>query len=740
MKESDLTSGAERDKNMGIESRRASWDKPRRFRRAEVDEVLADLKHEDLQILRWLLRSPFSRAQDLALARSSRPSTVYRHLAFLQRLGVVESLTPAALGRMRCSLYHLSNLGIHVLATQMHRSVTALARDCHSDEQSLRAYLPRLDALVTLQDLINGLHALAPEKLSLFGHPASVWWACVRDYRHAFSYRERSCVAQASGGLVLQVRPRTAQGKDAPDRWYSLFILLDNGIHSVDLITGRLRGLFSYRESPERWSGEQSHYHAFPTILVLATTAHRREHWVRKAQEVAAHMRVAPLEGAITSLEEMQREENLPQFPWLLPWRSLSNHTACHLQDLLEPMPEEALPPGLLLPHEWQDLDFEDLPPAVTPRQMGRPLATVIQGHFTLRAEQMIRMQQSEKPTTREHMALLSLMVTRRLLDLLTFILDHPMISINELAALHDMQLASMERSMRELRGLGCLELVDTKRYQQEIHKRAPEGLREKLVVKTDIGQRWQLSACGMRLLAATSHFSLHTIVLEEDREQQGHEEELESLIANGWSSKDLIQRTSAGLFGLRRVEHNTGVYGFFAQLCQAAQREREQGRRHHLLWWEMGIFIERRYRDHDRMHNLRPDAMAAYQVGERTLRFWLEWDRHTMSTKDLTEKFASYQYYIRAREWSREQMLLPWLLIVVPDHDQELRMARIAVQHLEAASGLTLRITTASRIANLGPLAEIWLPVLPVREARQDQHLGTPRSRFFEVDPKKAL
>ena len=281
---------------------------------------------------------------------------------------------------------------------------------------------------------------------------------------------------------------------------------------------------------------------------------------------------------------------------------------------------------------------------------MGRPLPTVIRVISAGRAAQM---RTEPLADTSEQTALISLLLTRRLLDLLTFIFDHPVISIAELAALHGMQLTSMERAIRELRRLGCLELVDTRRYQQEICKRAPEGLQEKLVVKNDIGQRWQLSACGMRLLAATSHCSLHKMALAEDTQQQGQENggELVAAKRNEGPSKALIQRSSAGLFGLRRVEHNTGVYGFFAHLCQAAQCEREQGRTHQLLWWEMGIFIERRYRDHDRMHNLRPDALAAYQIGERTLRFWLEWDRNTMSTKDLTEKFESYQYYIQARE-----------------------------------------------------------------------------------------
>ena len=94
------------------------------------------------------------------------------------------------------------------------------------------------------------------------------------------------------------------------------------------------------------------------------------------------------------------------------------------------------------------------------------------------------------------------------------FILDHPMISLAEIAALQGMQLASVERYLRELCTLGCLDLVDTRRYQQEICQRVPD--REGYVVQADIGQRWQLSACGMRLLAAAYHFNVHTIALLE--------------------------------------------------------------------------------------------------------------------------------------------------------------------------------------------------------------------------------
>ena len=63
---------------------------------------------------------------------------------------------------------------------------------------------------------------------------------------------------------------------------------------------------------------------------------------------------------------------------------------------------------------------------------------------------------------------------------------------------------------------------------------------------------------------------------------------------------------------------------------------------------------------------------MGEYQVGEQRVRFWLEWDRATMGTRDLVTKFSTYAHYAASREWYREPRGLP-LLLVVP---------RIALQY----------------------------------------------------------
>ena len=127
-----------------------------------------------------------------------------------------------------------------------------------------------------------------------------------------------------------------------------------------------------------------------------------------------------------------------------------------------------------------------------------------------------------------------------------------------------------------------------------------------------------------------------------------------------------LQQRGVKGL--LHQVAHTAGVYGFFATLA----RELAAVPGATLHWWETGARCERVFVWREQTYHFKPDAFAGVHLAGRTVRFWLEWDRSTISTKDLAEKFASYQYYIRAREWAREHQILPWLLIVVPNHDQE--------------------------------------------------------------------
>src|SRR5438270_8658839 len=87
------------------------------------------LQKLDWRLLHWLLHYPLQRADDLVVgvARWASRATVYRHLQGLEASEFVESILPKTPGEGK-RLYHLSSLGLHVLAVHMERAAGELTR------------------------------------------------------------------------------------------------------------------------------------------------------------------------------------------------------------------------------------------------------------------------------------------------------------------------------------------------------------------------------------------------------------------------------------------------------------------------------------------------------------------------------------------------------------------------------------------------------------------------------------
>ncbi len=82
------------------------------------------------------------------------------------------------------------------------------------------------------------------------------------------------------------------------------------------------------------------------------------------------------------------------------------------------------------------------------------------------------------------------------------------------------------------------------------------------------------------------------------------------------------------------------------------------------------------------------------------------------MNVRDLERKFANYAAYLDSREWSREHRLLPLMLCVVPDIDQERRVSRCARETLLGAK-LLFSTTTRELLRSRGLDAPIWRQVI---------------------------
>jgi len=103
------------------------------------------------------------------------------------------------------------------------------------------------------------------------------------------------------------------------------------------------------------------------------------------------------------------------------------------------------------------------------------------------------------------------------------------------------------------------------------------------------------------------------------------------------------------------------------------------------------------------------------------------------MNVRDLAIKFSSYAYYLASREWAREEMSPPRLLVVAPEVAQERRIQQVAQANLTPHTELAFWTTTAGLLHEYGPLAPIWSVGLPLpSQAAQPKRM--PRRSAFET------
>jgi len=196
--------------------------------------------------------------------------------------------------------------------------------------------------------------------------------------------------------------------------------------------------------------------------------------------------------------------------------------------------------------------------------------------------------------------------------------------------------------------------------------------------VTTTVGQRYRLNERGLRLMAAALHSSIQSLATS-------------STTGTNEDESSLVQR---GQDVLRHVEHTAGIYSFFPPYLRLPDKS-------------LGTVCSG-----GRQGRPASDGTA------------------TMGTRDLVAKFTTYTHYVTSREWFREKTVLPLLLIVAPGKDQEMRIARVVTHVLATVPGLVVRSTTATRLAEWGPLADIWYQVLP----RGKEGETIARRRFYDV------
>ena len=702
---------------------------PRRQPLSNRNHVVAfhhyDSETIDWPLLHWLLRCPFLSTEDLAAFCGVSHSTTTRHLTELEDRGLIECVTPASLvhsGIWR--LYYLSNEGISLVAASMETDANKLARLWEGDELRLLNQLPRLSHLLRVQSVIRGLLMGAPQALGEQGRDASGTWHWVRNYRHAFAFQSRSHMLKLDAVLVFHVTRVSAGGRIAyakfinarnpgststseqsrhelRDDWYAALLLADAPVQDWRAATRTLDMILSYRESPERWPV----YDHFPPLLVLAENVRNAERLQQVARTCADLRQLPPLRGAIAVVPH---PPSLPHSDdaWRLPWRDLMTGLPCHLTQVMLRHSQDAVPPAS---------NGSDAPKPLAARKgtviVPQPHSHVVIGRFAERALSVAlecSQPDSHAGVPRESLLLLSLQLGARLTEILTLLLRVPGIQVADLADLLGIQLPSVDRYVSDLDHYGLLRCCRNAAQSSGGNDRSKRAIQQNHF-SYDPFTAVRLSDSGHRLATATQRMSPQSQFAR--RAASKHPQHVENL----WVP----------------TAHNLGVYHFFALLARAAaaenyhlSQEALQSARHRLIWWDVGMLAERRYRYQGRWHHLRPDGAGCFRANAKLFSFWLEWDQGSMNLSDLTRKFISYYTYLASGAWRETfDRVFPHLLVVVQSFGQLRRMQRAAATasaSYKSPSGgvstlpLKASITLAGRLDESGPLAPIWWPLLP--------------------------
>ena len=691
-------------------------------------------------ILHWLWLYPLSDADDLQAACQRSRSTVYRLLADLMRMGWVEAVSLPFLPGKPSQLYVLTRWGRATLL-QTHTEGTSptaeedaplLRRSEPSSVRELHRLMLHTPILVRVQHLSRSLFQSAPREQAEQGCPVSVRWHLVRDYEQKVSYRQHS-IRMHADAVLAWTTTRTRSGRNdaipftttvvaeqemAPGQsllsahipsWHSAFFFIESGLLDEVIIRQRIHRLLCYRESPARWPL----YHAFPPLLVVVETEHQMVCWQRAIREEVRAMQVALPQGAFIvwprQIERVQKEKQSCNV-WRLPCYDLATLVPCRLRSLFVLLQEDALPEGVrshlkqatTLMHGTAasraalEQAYHRQHNQPSPRALHASRSGIIKppGREPVHQQSWPR-HRTATPPDLFHPGVLHARHT----TLLTLLCRTPLLAIPEMAAFCDLETASVARYVRELEQMGYLV-----RWQTPKHAHAKKVATHRM---TEV--RWHLSDGGLRLMAAMHQVSVqHLSILQADTTPQ---------------KSIRLPRTLDRL--ARYPAHLAGVYSLLAAFHTGASQHE-----HHIsiVWWEIGQQCERSYIFHGVRHNLRPDAACEIHFTDtrnkqrRRLRCWLEWDNGTMGRRDLEAKMQSYATYIAAKAWMSESVRsLPYLLFVVPDTGQEMRIQEVARAVLSDTS-LHILSTTVAHVRAYSPFGAIWRRILPVRKSDEEE------------------
>ncbi len=627
-------------------------------------------------LLRWLVWFPLLNTSELTSLEQARqakqeqrchPQRVSALLRDLEAFGLIGHLVVNELGwPPNQHRYFLTDAGLYVFAAQSDPplSVPRLVQAYAVERVDLISRLARIDIHLVLADFSTRLVAEGRTQgvpLTSFQQP---WMQTDTIFGHRQTFR-------CDAAFLLSDQ----QGTD-----HAFYVCVDTDEHRpFDRKQERilLRRLLNLRHALHLQR------ETMPCLLIL-TRASRLATWGALLEKTSEQQNTGLLDGAITTLEHMQRSGVHGSIWWTF-LELVNGINTGH--------PVNLAAPSTPLIHLLGDPASQNIAERFSQRQTfahlvmrnrsplrktSRPLPSYVGKPLTneinaLHKAELIDALSGAKAEQQEATALLNLVLSATQKEVVFWLAHHPLLTVQHLATLHYPGRRERRGMQKQMEGLFSLHLLvpftwDGTRpwYERERYLLAESALRY-----VALRERRQ----------ATSYLLLP----EEKKENRGRALS--------------IQRGTAGLFA--QMEHTHGLYECMTRLLEEARHEKIQ-----LITWKNEREAIRGYRDPLTTipMQIRPDAEVIYLVEGQTIpqSILVEYDRATTTKRECEAKYQSYADY---QEYTR--LTLPPILVVTQD-EQAAALIRRCVNRI--GSKLSVIILLQDHIQHQGLLTMLRL------------------------------
>ncbi|MDE2780252.1 MAG: replication-relaxation family protein [Chloroflexota bacterium] len=155
----------------------------------------------------------------------------------------------------------------------------------------------------------------------------------------------------------------------------------------------------------------------------------------------------------------------------------------------------------------------------------------------------------------------------------------------------------------------------------------------------------------------------------------------------------------------LRNLDHTSAVHRFLVALCEQARAAGWEAVELDPPWR-----ASRYFRYEGRLHSVLPDAFGVLRLGNKTLPFFLEWERRAVRPVTMAARLAPYLRYYSSPRPLDDHGAEPVVLVVFDEELAASHFPRLTRREMDRSGvDVPLRISHRKALEQLGPLGRAW-------------------------------